>query len=150
MKKLLFTLLLSLGLLGTTQAFAHDAHVYAVRFYADWCGNCKALDANLNQARSMTDLESGHTLFVVLNLTNDTTKHQAKMLADQLGIGDIYRANNGKTGQLVLINAATKQPLQTLSKSNTPEEITAAIMKAQGMIEHGTDKNIYDTMEEKS
>lgn len=101
--------------------------LYAVTFYADWCGSCKILDPEVDKARADGNLDSQDVLFVKLDLTNDTTKHQAALMADALDIEDFYKKNGGKTGFVVLFDAETDKEVGRLTKDMTAAEIVQTV-----------------------
>ena len=105
--------------------------VYAVMMYADWCGTCKALDPKITQARENGKLDAKDVLFVRLDLTNETTQHQAAMMAAALEITELYESNAGKTGFMLLINAKTSEKIalitNKLDANSIAENITEAI-----------------------
>lgn len=133
MRKLLFLLipilfiampLVSQG--GDSSSGAKPA-VYGVLFYADWCGSCKTLDPKVTEARKEAKLDNQDILFVTLNLTDETTKHQAAMMAATLGISDLYERNAGKTGFMLLLNAETGEKLAQLTKKMEVGDIATRI-----------------------
>lgn len=103
--------------------------VYGVLFYADWCGSCKALDPKVTQARGAAKLDTQDVLFVTLDLTNDTTKHQAAMMAAALGISDVYESNAGKTGFMLLLNAENGEKLSQLTNKMEASDIATRIQE---------------------
>jgi thiol-disulfide isomerase/thioredoxin len=104
--------------------------VYGVLFYADWCGSCKALDPKITQAREEAKLDEQDVLFVRLDLTDDTTKHQAAMMAAVMGISDLYESNAGKTGFMLLIDAESGEKLVQLTKKLEVSDIASKIQNS--------------------
>ena len=104
--------------------------VYAVLMYADWCGSCKALDPKITQARVNGGLDAKNVLFVTFDLTDETTSHQAAMLADVMGIAELYESNAGKTGYMVLVNPEDGAPISKITKSLDAESISQQITEA--------------------
>jgi len=115
-------------------AASQKPEVIGVLFYADWCGSCKVLDPAIEKARGKSDLDNNPILFVRLDLTNATTRHQSELMAQTLGMGDFYEKNAGKTGFMLLVDADTKEVISTLTKAVDANEISdkvnAAISKA--------------------
>ena len=101
--------------------------IYGVLFYADWCGSCKTLDPKITQAREEAKLDTQEILFVTLDLTDDITKHQAAFMAVTLGITDVYHANAGKTGFMLLLDADSGQTLAQLTNKYESAEIAVKI-----------------------
>ncbi|MGF1531843.1 MAG: thioredoxin domain-containing protein [Puniceicoccaceae bacterium] len=125
-----FALLLAAVLPTSTSASepghqAAKADRLAVLFHADWCGSCKTLDPLLKAARSQLPDDTG-ILFVAFDLTNQGSTNQAAMLAEVLSITPIYSEFGPKTGFVLIIDAESKEVLQTITKSETEESILAA------------------------
>lgn len=110
-----------------SSADAHKPSLYGVLFYADWCGSCKVLDPQLQKARGAGDLDSKNVLFVKMDLTNKITSNQSALLAKSLGFGDFYKANDGKTGHLTLIDPANGQAVAKITKEQKSADIVAMI-----------------------
>lgn len=104
--------------------------IYAVMMHADWCGTCKALDPKITQAREKGKLDSKNLLFVQLDLTNETTTHQAAMMAAALGITELFDSNAGKTGFMLLIDAETGEKIARITNKLDVESITKHINEA--------------------
>jgi thiol:disulfide interchange protein len=129
MKKLLAALTVVLFAITPVQSHAEtDApQLYAVAFHADWCGSCKVLGPNVVKARGKADLDNQNVLFVKLDLTNKTTRHQSSLMAAALGISDFYTENNGKTGFVLLVNSATGETVGKLTKDMDAGQISMLI-----------------------
>jgi len=110
-----------------TSAKADGPILYAITFHADWCGSCAVLNPEVIKARGKSDLDNQNVLFITLDLTDKTTRHQAGLMAAALGIGDFYTENDGKTGFVLLVNSATREQLGTLTKAMDATQITATI-----------------------
>ena len=113
-----------------------EPEVLGVLFYADWCGSCKVLEPEIEKARGKADLDNEAVLFVRLDLTDATRRHQAAMLASSLGLGESFARNGGATGFMLLVDADTKEVISMVTKKSDAAEITdqvkAAILKAAG------------------
>ena len=131
MKPLIIKTLSVLSLVLVLSPFAKAAddqpEVMGILFYADWCSSCKVLEPQLDQARTDSDLDNQSIVFVTLDLTDETTSHQAKLLAQSLGLGDVYAANEGTTGFMLLVDAETKHVVTRLTKELTAEVISERI-----------------------
>lgn len=101
--------------------------LYAVSFHADWCGSCKKIAPQLERARDQADLDNKDVLFVTLDLTDATTRHQSGLFASALGMGDFYKSNNGKTGFVLLVNAATGEHVGKITKEHDHKKISMLI-----------------------
>lgn len=106
---------------------ATSASLYAVSFYADWCGNCKVLDPNIEKAIEQANLKNKSVLFVKLDLTDDASTQQARLLADALGISEIYQTNSGRTGFVLLIDAKDKKTVATITQRRSIDDIVTDI-----------------------
>ncbi len=138
MKKLFLTLSLlimaALPLQANAGIVTDKAILYAVSFHADWCGGCKILGPNIKKARGHADLDNKNVLFVKLDLTDATTRHQSTLMASALGLEDFYKENNGKTGFVLLVNSKTGKILGKLTKDMDAKQITTMIKEKMGTI----------------
>ena len=119
------------ALLFSASAFASDASrpaVVALLFHADWCASCKVIAPHLESARK--DFAARPVLFTRVDQTDDYTKRQSAFLAAQLGATDVYRGNAGKTGFVALLDAKTGRELGRLTKTQSADEMRAAITQA--------------------
>lgn len=136
MRKLLFLLIpvlfiaLPLASHGEEASPAAKPAVYGVLFYADWCGSCKTLDPKITQARKEANLDTQDVLFITLDLTDEIAKHQSALMAATLGISDVFEANAGKTGFMLLLDADTGEKLAQLTKKYEPAEIANKIQES--------------------
>jgi hypothetical protein len=71
-------------------------------------------------------LDGKPVLFVKLDFTNNTSKHQTKLLASSLGIEKIVAQNNG-TGFLLVVDSKTKEVKAKLTKEKSVKEMTNEI-----------------------
>ena len=103
---------------------AKKPELLIVKFHADWCGSCKAIGPALEDLTNKLDGKA--TLFVELDFTNNSTKHQAQLMATALGIEKILEKNNG-TGFILVIDSKTKEVKAKLTKAQTTKEMGAKI-----------------------
>lgn len=86
----------------------------AVRMHADWC------ESSQNMSRFYEDLKNRfdgqEVLFVTLDYTNNTTKHQASLLANALDIRDAMEPYAG-TGHIILMTYQSKSVFGRLSQN---------------------------------
>lgn len=111
------------------QSFAQKAEtsppeLIAVKFHADWCGSCKAMGPAFSDLRNKLDGES--VLFVELDFTNNTSKHQAMLLASALGIDEVV-AQNKATGFILLLDRESKEVRDRFLKDKTVKEMAKSI-----------------------
>ena len=108
--------------------------VYAVSFHADWCGSCQVLGPQVEKARGKANLDNQNVLFVKLDLTDETKRHQSMLMAEALGIGEYYKTNGGKTGFLLLVNSKDGKTIEKITKASDAGEIASKITGALGSI----------------
>jgi thiol-disulfide isomerase/thioredoxin len=105
------------------------ASVIAMYMYADWCGACQAIKPKM--AEATRQFEGQPILFTRMDMTDDFTAHQSKLLATGLGIQEIFEKNEGMTGFVLLIDADTHEILNKITTEDDTEgikrKITAAI-----------------------
>jgi len=134
MKTYLLASLIALGLAGQASAGtespvpAVSPQALAVLFYADWCASCKELDPKIEQARKA--LPDSPILFTRLDLTDENTRRQAGMLADALGLRDIFAEFGDKTGFLLLIDPKTGAVVDRVNRDATVEAIEEKLRAA--------------------
>ena len=113
-----------------SKANLEDPEIYSILFYADWCGSCKVLDPAIVKARGKSDLDNESVLFVRLDLSDATKRHQSSLIAHALGLGKFYKDNGGATGFMLLVDAETKEVISTVTKKSDAKAITSQIKSA--------------------
>lgn len=102
-------------------------NLVAAMFYSAWCSSCAVLDPKLREVAPEFD---GRAIqFVKFDFTMGPTGALAKK-AEQLGVADIYEANKGATGFMVLIDSRTEEVLSTIYMTNSEADIRSALNEA--------------------
>lgn len=104
------------------------ASVIAMYMYADWCGACQAIKPKMAEATRQFEGES--ILFTRMDMTDDFTAHQSKLLAAGLGIHKIFEKNEGMTGFVLLIDADTHEIVDKITTEDDTEGIKRKIASA--------------------
>lgn len=112
------------------QAEMNAPQIYAVAHHADWCGACKVLGPKFMDARKNGNLAEQDVLFVKYDLTNEATTHQSALMAAALGLGEKFKANDGKTGYIALINAESKEEIGRLTQDMESAEMIKKVTMA--------------------
>ena len=108
---------------GAEVSKAGSPKILAVKFYADWSDACKAMGPVFTDLRNKLNGQS--VLFVELDLTNATTRHQPMLLASALGIGRSPKENPG-TGFILLFDKQ-RRVKGKLTSRQTLKEMAPAI-----------------------
>jgi len=101
--------------------------LYAVSFYADWCGNCKRLDPEFTKALEQGGWNARQLQFVKLDLTDKVRIGQAVQHSKDLGLYPVLKANGAKTGAIALVDGQSKKELKRFYAGDKAVEIEAAI-----------------------
>lgn len=88
---------------------------------AVWCGKCREMNPKLDEVRPQFAGEP--VLFVKFDMTDEFAVEQSKMLAQRLDLTEIFNANEGKTGYMLLIDPVTKEVLATLTSDLSEEDL---------------------------
>ncbi len=115
------------GDVGTQVAAMDGAEVYVVAMHADWCGKCKALGPEMMAAKSL--LSDSPAKFVKADLT-DRSNPAGKATLENLGLGELYKANKGKTGLAYIIDAQTGKVLGKIKSGTKGTDIASTIRSA--------------------
>lgn len=128
-------LLITFGMFSNSQiTLAQDTNqaegpkIIAVFNHADWCKGCQKLKPKLKAVKP--DFKDKRVLFTGFNKTNDFTKQQSQLLAEQLGLSQLYEKYKGRTAFVVLVDAETKEELDILKFKQTKKELRQSIASA--------------------
>lgn len=100
----------------------------AVMFHADWCKSCKAIQPSLAKLKKSQSQKS--VLFVTLDLTDEATTEQSRMMAHLLGLSGAFRKHAPKTGYVLLIDPATKTVRAKLTKRDSHNDMRIKLKNA--------------------
>jgi thiol-disulfide isomerase/thioredoxin len=131
MKLLFSTLLLALlasgvySLTSPKQVQTEEIDVIAVYMYADWCSACQNIKPKM--AKAEREFENEPILFTKMDMTDDFTAHQSKLLASRIGVLDIFEKNEGKTGFVLLVDANTNEILDRITTDDDKDGIVKKI-----------------------
>lgn len=106
--------------------------VVGLLFYADWCASCKVLEPKLNEVKKQ--FMDQPIYFTRVDMTDDSTQKQSGMLAEWVGLGEIYREHAPKTGFMLLIDPQTKKVLSKLTKTQSEAELKTAMEDALAQV----------------
>ena len=115
----------------TSEAAAAEARApeaMLVVFHADWCGNCKVLGPKVSN-EVLPEVTGEPLLMVELDLT-DSKSNQAEYMLAALGLSDLWEKYGRKTGFALLVDAETKEVLQTFTRQSQPEVMVKQITVA--------------------
>ncbi|MEM1115655.1 MAG: thioredoxin domain-containing protein [Bacteroidota bacterium] len=115
---------------GSDAPPADDAEVYAVVFYADWCGNCRILDPKVMEV--WPSFADEPIQMVKLDFTDAETTEAAEALAAEHGLSDVLAADAGKTGFIVLVDAESGEEVDRIGARDSVSEIRAKLTAALG------------------
>ena len=123
------TILLIIGL--ATNSMAQDLprpKVIAVQVFAEWCDPCLKMEEAVGHLADRFDGEP--ILGIVLDVTNLSTKYHASLLAGALELDALYREKQGTLGEIYLIDGESKALIETLTKADDFETMSAKVRKA--------------------
>jgi thiol-disulfide isomerase/thioredoxin len=89
-----------------------EAELYVVDIHHDMCGGCALTAPNFEEVAKNYEGKP-KVAFMTFDLTTKTTTDESRMLANDLGIKDIYDTHK-HTGEVLFIDAKTKQIIDTL------------------------------------
>lgn len=102
--------------------------VLVINFHANGNAACKALEPKLAKLRPT--FEDKEVLFVTVDLSSRSSRHQTKLLLNVLGLGTVSKAYATKPGHVVLIDVSTSDTIKAFDSAVEPAAIEAALNKA--------------------
>lgn len=118
---------------GTAVAALEDgpkAEYMLVKFHADWCPKCRALQPAWDSARSQLADSDANVLFVQLDRTDEARSRQSALLATELDLTEAWNKYRRVNGSMVLFNAKTGEAVKEFSRGTTASDIQNAIRNA--------------------
>ena len=109
---------------------ARTPELVLVKFHADWCPNCRALNAPF--ASLTEELAEKGVLFVKLDRTDKADATQAEYHLASLGLGDHWAAFGKRTGLVVLFDPATKRVVREFTAKDNADTIRRVINENLG------------------
>lgn len=100
-----------------------------VKVHADWCATCKKMGPILEDLTQRLGGDT-KTLFVKVDLTNDATKRQSRLLMNALDLSKVYHEHTKKTGVLLLVDPKDAKVVNILTSEMTAVQMEQAIRAA--------------------
>ncbi len=109
----------------TTAPDARKPSLIVLSFHADWCKACETLGPKIKAIR--TSVSDEPVLFVTLDLTSESSRKQAALLAGALDLGTAWTRSCMRTGQALLVSGRLGEVIATLASDDEPDEFVHAI-----------------------
>ncbi|MEO1718091.1 MAG: thioredoxin domain-containing protein [Planctomycetota bacterium] len=97
---------------GVVAAEAEAPKLIVMKFHADWCGRCRAMEAPTTQARAA--LVDEPVLFVTFDFTDQSTARQAEFLANVTGYETVWGTYERQTGFSLVVNTESGEVVTEL------------------------------------
>lgn len=122
-----------LGAVALSFGFAANANagadVYVVKFRADWCGPCKVLEPQIDQALSTLNDETVELVNLDISSSQDWDRSIDKSF--QKDIVPLFNKYAGLTGFAVIVDAKTRTPVGCINKRHDAYTMASAISSAK-------------------
>lgn len=126
---LLAASLLALGPASAEQAnSSREPEILGLYFHAHWCGYCKQLDPQLEQATP--ELAQFPFRLVSLDMSNKASQHAAAGIAESAGVSEIFKKTGVKTGFILLVDVETGRQVGRIKGSHDAQEIVRKVADA--------------------
>ena len=102
--------------------------VIAVQVFADWCEPCIKMEEAIGHLADRFDGEP--ILGIVLDVTDLSTRHHARLLAGTLELDALYREKKDTLGEIYLVDAKSKMLIETLTEVDDFETMSAKVRSA--------------------
>ncbi len=106
---------------------ARKPKLMLVKFHADWCPKCKALETPW--AAATQDMVADDILFVRLDRTDKKTSRQSAFHMAALGMPEAWAKYSRQNGLMVLFDTETGEELHVFSGASADKSVTEAIRK---------------------
>jgi thiol-disulfide isomerase/thioredoxin len=104
--------------------------VIAVHVFAEWCEPCLDMEQAVGHLADRFDGEP--ILGIVLDVTNLSTKYHAQLLAGALDLDELYKEKRDTLGEIYLLDADSKELIETITESDDFETMAAKVQNALG------------------
>ena len=102
--------------------------VIAVQVFAQWCEPCLKMEEAVGHLADRFDGEP--ILGIVLDVTDLSTRHHARLLAGVLDLDALYREKKGTLGEIYLVDAKSKALIETITEADDFETMSAKVRNA--------------------
>lgn len=104
------------------------ADIIVLKFSADWCR--PSMEMAPMYAELSRDFDTHRVLFVELDLTDTESIAQSKYLVMALGIENVWNVQGGITGELLYVDASTREIISTFNAEHDYEQMNFALADA--------------------
>lgn len=113
---------------GSQTESIRTPELLVVKFYADWCGKCRAMKEAYEGV--VDDTMTEPYLHVVLDMTDEKTIAQAELLASRLNIDQIWSEYAPRTGYALVVDADTGEVLDRLTPGMSTSDMARTLEQA--------------------
>ena len=116
----------------TAVASTETPRLIAVKFWHATCPACAEIAPRYAGVQDVFVDEP--VLFVTFDMSTEASRAQSRLLADALGLGELYDDEFGATGFVVLVDAATRREIGRLTHKQRASEMERELASA---LSHG-------------